>query len=186
MQVLLDNMAATIIGGVIFLMLIAVNMSNRESLTDTTAFYAMVRQQEEFAKILTLDLQGVEELHDVAENTADSTFRFRTFIENDPNPHEIVYKRQFVRQKDGLRYHRIVRYVDGQRVGGSADMITTWKVQARDAAGADVGDPDAARQIFVHFDVASLLGRKTNNEARFKPTVEQTYWEAAFFPPLLQ
>ncbi|HMB92423.1 MAG TPA: hypothetical protein VKP65_16340 [Rhodothermales bacterium] len=177
MQILLDNLTATIMGGAILLMIITANISNRESLTDSTAFYTMIMKQEAFAYMLTRDLQSVERLSSI-EEASDSTFRFRGHIGDDATLHTIVYKREYVRDYEGTAYYQIHRMVDGEIAGGSGDIITNWQVEARDVAGVKVSDTDAAKQIYVRFDVGSKIGKQAK--------IEQTYWEASFFPPLLQ
>ena len=177
MQILLDNLTATIMGGAILLMIITANMSNRESLTDSTAFYSMMMKQEAFAYMLTRDLQGVESLSSI-EEASDSTFRFRGHIGDNATLHTIVYKREYVRDYEGTPYYQIYRMVDGEIVGGSGDIITSWRIEAQDATGAKVTDTDAAKQIYVRFDVGSKIGDQAK--------IEQTYWEASFFPPLLR
>ncbi len=176
MQVLLDHLGATIIGAAVLLIVLQVNQSDRVALTDTTSFYVMIRQQEEFAKILTRDLQSVEALVTAAETNSD--FSFSGYIGNDPTLYDITYRRELVRQQDGVSYYRIKRLVDGQAVGGSADIITAWEIEGRDASGEPVSDPGAAVQVFVRFEVASLIGKKAR--------IERSYWKASFFPLLLQ
>lgn len=177
MHIILDNLTATVVGGAILLMLLAVNVSNRESLTDSTAFYGMMMKQEAFAYMLTRDLQGVESLNSI-EETSDGTFRFRGHIGDAATLHTIVYKREYVRDYEGTSYYQIYRMVDGEINGGSGDIITSWQIEARDASGSKVTDTDAAKQVFVRFDVGSKLGDQAK--------VDQTYWESSFFPPLLQ
>ncbi|MFB3131348.1 MAG: hypothetical protein ACE10K_02370, partial [Rhodothermales bacterium] len=176
MQYLLDHLAAMIIGTAVFLIVLLVNQSDREALTDTSAFYVMIRQQEEFAKILTRDLQSVEALVTAAEANGD--FSFSGHIGNDPTLYDITYRRELARQQDGVSYYRIKRLVDGQTDGGSADIITAWEIEGRDASGEPVSVPGAAVQIFVRFEVGSLIGKKAR--------IERSYRAASFFPPLLQ
>ncbi len=176
MQVLLDHLGATIIGAAVLLIVLQVNQSDREALTDTSAFYVMIRQQEEFAKILTRDLQSVEALVTAAETNGD--FSFSGHIGNDPTLYHMTYRRELVRQQDGVSYYRIKRLVDGQTDGGSADIITAWEIEGRDASGEPVSNPLAASQIFVRFEAASLLGKKAR--------IERSNWAASFIPPLLQ
>ena len=176
MQFLLDNLAASLIGMTVFMIMVLVNHSNREALTDSTAFYAMIRQQEEFGQILTRDMQGVEELLTVAE--ASGSFSFRGYIGDEPTRHTITYQREQVRVQDGVPYYRIKRLVDGEPDGGSADVITEWTIEGRDPYGSAAGAPESAAQIHIRFEAGSLLGERAE--------VEQSYWEASFFPPLLQ
>ena len=176
MHVLLDHLGATIIGAAVLLIVLLVNQSDQEALTDTTSFYVMIRQQEEFAKILTRDLQSVGSLVTAAEANGD--FSFLGHIGNDPTLFEITYRRELARTQDGVSYYRIKRLVDGQEDGGSADVITAWEIEGRDASGEPVSNPLAASQIFVRFEAASLLGTKAR--------IERSYWAASFLPPLLQ
>ena len=176
MQVLLDHMAATIVGAIVFLLVMTVNQDKRESLADSTAFYMMIRQQEEFAQTLTRDLQGIEEVLTVEET--DGSFSFRGYIGDDPTLYTIVYEREYVKDRNGVRQYRIKRLVDDELAGGSADIITDWTIEARNKSGAVAGSASAAVQVNVQFKVASLLGDAAQ--------IENSYWEGSFFPPLLQ
>ena len=188
MHVLLDNMTATMIGMAVILMVVAVNLRERAAMTDATAFYATIHHQEEFAQVLTRDLNSIAEVETITMRSADSTFAFRGFIGNSSTEHAIVYKYRHTRTRNGIRYHRVERYVDGQLDGGSGDLLTSWQIEARDGFGAPVSDPDAARQVFVRFEVASLTARdRANADGRLGPQrVETSYWEGAISPLLLQ
>ena len=176
MHFLLDHLAATVIGATVLLMVLFVQHRSRAALTDSTAFYAMIRQQEAFGLILARDLQSAAELVSVAETNGG--FSFRGHIGDDPTSYMITYERERVRERDGLTYYRIKRLVDGQVDGGSGGSVTEWKIEGRDKFGQPVSDPAAAAQIYVRFEVRSLLGKQAK--------VKQSYWDASFFPPLLQ
>ena len=62
--------------------------------------------------------------------------------------------------------------------GGSADVIPDWTIKGRDQYGVAVSSPESATQIQIRFEARSLIGEDAE--------VEQSYWEASFFPPLLQ
>lgn len=190
MHILLDNMTATMIGMAVIMMVVAVNLRERAAMTDATAFYAMIHHQEEFAQILMRDLNSIAELQTTGLSDTDSTFTFRGFIGDSSTEHTIVYRYRHTRTHNGLRYHRVERYVDGQLDGGSGDLLTGLQIQARDGFGATVSDPDAAKQVFVRFEVASLTARNQANAAgargAVQPRVETSYWEGAISPLLLQ
>ena len=190
MHILLDNLTATMIATAVILMVIAANLRGRTAMTDATAFYAMIHQQEEFGQILARDLNSVSSLQATALRTSDSTFTFRGFIGNSSTERTITYKYRLTRVQHGMRYHRVERYVDGQLDGGSGDIITGLKIEARDAFGAPVANTDAAKQIFVRFAVASLTARDQANPVaqarRAQRRVETSYWESSFSPVLLQ
>lgn len=191
MHILLDNLTAVLIGGTIFLMAVFVFQSDREALAEATAFYAMIRHQEDFAKIVTNDLQGVSEVL-VTEIDPDGWFAFRGFIGDDATPYEIAYQRELVAERDGIIYYRIRRHTrpvgdpTWTEEGGSSDVITDWVIEGRDEFGATAGTPAAVAQVYVHFKVGSRL-RPSNRLALGETArVDHTMWEASFFPPLLQ
>ncbi len=176
MHVLLDHISATLIGAAVFLLVLTVNQNKREAVADSTAFYMMIRHQEEFAQTVTRDMQGIEALLSVEETKG--SFSFRGYIGDDPTIYTIVYERDYVGERNGVKHYRIKRLVDGMVVGGSADIITDWKIEARNRSGAPAGSTSAAVQVHVQFKVASHLGEAAR--------IENSYWEGAFFPPLLQ
>lgn len=191
MHLLLDHITAVIIGGAILLMALTVYQSDREALTEATAFYAMIRHQEDFARTVTNDLQSIEEVY-AAEMDADGRFVIKGFIGASSTSYEIAYVREVAREVDGIRYYRIRRYtrfpgaLTWKEEGGSADVITDWTIEGRDASGNIAGTPAGITQLFVRFEVGSRLSPRTREALGETARVTNTVWEASFFPPLLQ
>jgi hypothetical protein len=178
MYILFDNIAATLMASVLVMLLIVSTIRQQQMVVESTMFYQAITQTEGFAQTLQRDLQGMTEVYTPTETT-DSLFRFQGRIANDPNLREITYRREFVRDRDTTAMYRIVRYVDGDEAGGSADLITEWTIEARTDQGQPIPDPSGlenARQIYVRLVMAPAV----------KPerTVDRLVWESTFYPPL--
>lgn len=179
MQLLLDNLTATIIASVIVLMMMVVKLRGQETLAETTAFYAMTKQGETFAKVVRRDMQGLADVYTVEEDPADSTFRFKGRVGNDPTLYDITYRREWVKSRDGVDFYQIKRLVDGQPAGNSGPIVTDWEIQALNKDGLPITDPSKTadcRQVYVQVEVASSFFETE--------TVKRVNWESTFYPPL--
>lgn len=177
MNILLDKLSASLITGTIFLMIFTINTNNQETLTETTAFYALTRQSEEFAKILRSDLQSIEEVltvEEVSHESGGTAFRFQSRIGSDATLYTIAYVKKAVDGRDG--YYQIERYVNGVQRGGSYDVITDWEILALNEDAGTITDPANAAQVFVRFEATSPFLETE--------VVKSIKWESRFFPPM--
>ncbi len=148
-------------------------------MAETTAFYEMTTQSEEFAKILRRDLQGVADVLTIAEDPqpdGSTEFRFESRIGLDTTLHSIIYRRKLSGLRQGVPFYHVERLVDGVVAGGSLDNLTDWVIFALNEDAGTITDPDDAAQVYVRFEAAS-------------PTIEtdvvqHILWESRFFPPL--
>ena len=74
MQLILDNIVATIIAASVTLMLMTAQHSNQMAAVESTVFYMLERQMIDFQSIVRRDMQNVRSVDTVAE--VDSSFIF--------------------------------------------------------------------------------------------------------------
>lgn len=179
MQFIFDNLAAILIAGVLFLVLVAVNQRSRVAAVETSNYYALKQQQLSFVETVKRDLQNVTSLDTVTEDP--TTLEFRFTARTDPSvsaEHSVVYRREAVGTRDGHNLYQIIRSVDGVSAGGSMSTMLNWVIVAQNEEGLQVPNVDDARQIFLRFEA---LNPYSEGE-----TVGRSRWEATFRPPLLQ
>ena len=179
MQVILDKLGAALIATTLFLMVFNVNARNGQSMTETTAFYAMTTQSEAFAKVLRRDLQGIVEVQTIEETSiagGGTEFRFVSRIGQDTTMRTIIYRKQPFAVQRGMQFYTIERLVDGTVDGGSSDVITDWEIRALNEDAGTITDTDDTAQIYVRFEAATPMMETE--------TVESIKWESRFFPPL--
>lgn len=180
MQILLDNILATIVGTLLLFTLFTSSIRQRQVAVRASAFYSSTAQTEAFLQILRRDLQGVSEVHSIAEDATTLTYSFDAQIGSSPVLHTIAYKREYVRMKDDQAIYRIRRLVDGGEQGGSTDMVTAWRIVTLNEEGQPLTGTSSlgsARQIHVHLETTAPFGTMTLDRG--------LTWEASFVPPLL-
>jgi hypothetical protein len=179
MHILLDKLGASIVAATIFLMVFNVNINNKQTMNETTAFYTLTRQTENLAKILRRDLQGIESVITISETALAggiTQFSFVSRIGQDTTKQTIVYRKVPASSDEGIQFYNIERLVNGVANGGSSNIITDWKIEALNEDAGAITDPDDTAQIYVRFE-AALPHIETK-------TVESIRWESRFFPPL--
>ena len=179
MQFIFDNLTAILIAGVLFLVLVAVNHRSRISAVETSNYYALKQQQLSFVEILKRDMQNATALETATEDAVVLEFRFTARTDpNDAAEHDVIYRREYVKEEQGHDLYQVMRYVDGVADGGSMPTILTWQIIAQNEEGVQVTDVGNARQIFVHFEAVNPFAEGE--------TIGRSRWEATFRPPLLQ
>lgn len=179
MQFIFDNLAATLIAGVLFLILVAVNHRSRMSALESSSYYALKQQELSFVEMVKRDMQNVTVLYSIVEDPSTMEFRFDARTDpTDTASHSVVYRRVFYKYNEGQNLYRIERLVDGVSSGGSTSTLIAWAVVAQNEEGVKVSDVADARQIFVSFEALSPYQKGE--------TIDKSRWEATFRPPLLQ
>ena len=177
MQIIFDNLIATMVGALIFMILVAVNHRSQMTTVEASTFYALNSQSMNFVFTLQRDMQGMSSVETITEE--DSTFTFFAQTDfADTTKQRIEYRRTRVGQRDTLDLYQIQRYVDGIFAGGSAGTLVDWEVVARNAQGGAILNTADARQVFVRFEATIPVERQVE--------VGNTEWESTFRPPLLQ
>lgn len=194
MNVILDNLVATIIAGTILLILISVSHQRQMVAAEKVGYYAMRKQQLSFIDIMKRDMRNLTEAESAVQSPTDSTFSFLAYIDTtNTTIGRITYKYRRVGQRDTVDLHQVQRFVQPaaggtqELVGMSMATLTGWEIEARSPTNVAVTDPANARRIYVRFEAATPF--YVNSEAngiKRRPAISQVRWEASFSPPLLQ
>ncbi len=180
MQFLLDNLLASIVASMVFLILASATLQNQLTSVETTNLYSLKSQELDFIEVLKRDLHGVKKVSQVKENPIDKSFTFRAKLNNanDTVTVPVKYVRNQVGERDGVALYQIQRYESGVPAGASMVTLTSWKIEARNAEGGMIADPADAAQVYVRFEAAAPW--------KDDPAIRRTRWEATFRPPLLR
>jgi hypothetical protein len=186
MQVLLDNIVASIVGAVILLMMLAVQQRNQLASAEATSFYMLQQHVLDFTSTLQRDMQNVTAVLDLKEDESNLTFRFLAQVSpTDTTKRLVSYKRVKVRlrERGGVQIplYQIERYVDGNMSGASMQSITAWAVRGLNEEGNPAGTPGDVKQILVRMDVASPVEVLSDEDK-----IDATRWEATFRPRMLR
>jgi len=181
MQIIFDHLAAVIIGGIVILILVAVNLRSRMVEVEATNHYALRAKQLVFVETVKRDMQNMTEVVSITEDSITGTFVFQALTDpDDSNPHQVTYQRVLVESRDSINLYHVNRLVDGVSDGGSSATITGWDIVARNEEGIQVADADDARQIYIFFEVVKPYAKDELD------TIESSRWESTFRPPLIQ
>lgn len=190
MQLLLDNLLATIVTSTVFLILVSVNWRSQQNKMDSINHYALKKQEINFVETIKKDLAGVNDVVTVKEQ-ADGSFTFQTYLDmNSSTLYEVTYKREFVGMRLDDSLFQIKRFEKNLSTGaivyGGSSMltVTTWKIEAHTTSGQLAGIPAAAQQIYVRFE--ATLPFETDWQQHGNLTLTTSRWEATFRPPLLR
>lgn len=185
MHFLYDNLSAQIIAAGMMLLLLSINVRSQRAVQDVTSFYALRSQQLAFIEVMERDLRNVTALTSTHEDSVSLAFQFQALTDSSSSiPHQVAYRRVWVRRVEGVDHYKIERYVDGVAAGGSPSILVDWQIEARNAEGAPVDDPADARQVQVRFEALSLARRQ-----RVEGKLEQerrARWSGSYRPPLIQ
>lgn len=181
MQIIFDHLAATIIAGIVILMLTAVNLRSRMVSIEASNHYALRNNQLVFVETIKRDMQNVTEVSSITEDPETSSFIFQALTDpDDPDAHQVTYQRVWVESRGAVNLYRLNRLVDGISAGGSMATITNWDIVARNEDGIQVTDTDDARQIYICFDITKSFQNGDQD------SIESSRWESTFRPPLIQ
>jgi hypothetical protein len=181
MQLILDNLSATIIGSVILMALVVINFRNQSAAVESTGNYALNRQMLDFTEVLQRDFQNVSSLETLVET--DSTFSFFAQVEeDDTTKYHVAYERTQVGVREETPLYSLERFVDGVSTGSSMGVVTDWEIAALDANGAAAASTDDALQIAVRIRMITPFEVPGQNAT----SLTETDWEATFRPELLQ
>ena len=181
MHILLDNLSAAIISVVLFLSLVTVNLNTQEMMTESTSYYAMVKQADGFIQIMRRDMQGIALARTDSADTL-LAFEFDGLIGDSSAIYNIRYVPEYVSTRrthvDTARFYRLKRMVNGLEVGGSPSIITGWEVICLTDEGQPLDNPAECKQVRITMEAASPFGDLS--------TVTRTSWGRTYHPPLLQ
>lgn len=179
MQLILDNIVAVMIAGVLFLILVAVNHRSRLAAVETSNYYALKQQELSFVEMLKRDMQNVTDLHSITEDPMTLEFKFKARTDPaDTTRKSVTYRRVSKGVQEGVSVYQVQRIVNGSFDGGSMSTVASWQIVAQNEEGVQVSDVANAQQIYVRFEAL--------NPFQEGETIDKSRWEATFRPPLLQ
>ncbi len=207
MQLIFDNLTATLIATTIFLMLITVHSRNQQAQVQAAGFYALRNQQINFIETLRRDMAGMvcienddgstEKCPEFEEDSTYQTYAFHSRLGDAASPTRVIYKRRKVDERDGVDLYQIQRYEDASGSllstllgnldpddydGGSMSTITSWTIEAQGPEGEKIdpseGGPLDIRQIYIRFETIPPFG--TGDD------MAPTPWEATYRPMYLR
>lgn len=186
MQLLLDNLSASIITLTLFMMLVVINHRDREAQVQEAYFYSLRQQQVNFTQTLHRDMAGIVRVHQVQEEPSDLTFSFTTRLADQTDTTHVTYKRRKVGELNGVDLYQIHRYENAPAgtldpnayMGGSMPTIAAWTMVAQNEDGNIPVNSADARQIFVRFETVMP----------FESASEQVRWpyQATYRPVFLR
>lgn len=182
MQLILDNMLASMVGGMVLLLAVAVGYRDMLTTVDATNSYALKQQELTFIKVLQQDLHAAKRVETPEEDPLTKEFRFvRSKSLTDPTEITVTYRREFVEMRDSVALYRIQRIENGNVYDGSSMLtVTDWQIAAwnEDRQPINSTNLSEAAQIYVRFEAAAPFKEDKN--------VVRSRWEATFHPPLLR
>lgn len=186
MQLLLDNIAATIIATSVMLMMLTAQIRNQLASAEATVFYMLEQQMIDFHSIVRRDMQNIRS---VASLDADDE-NFVFYAQTDPTDTtrtQVTYSRRDVSvryEEDGsaTQLYQIVRYENGIVAGGSIGSIVDWGIAVLNAEGTEVASMADAAQIL--FSIGAIAPIEV--ELMDGIHIDESRWDATFHPRLLR
>lgn len=187
MQLIFDNIVASMIGSVVLLILLSAHHRNQVSAAEASVYYMLQQQTMEFTGVIQRDMQNLSSAIDVEETSNEFRFRAQTELA-DTTKHVVTYRREdsgTIENADGelVSSYRIVRLVDGVVTGGSPSTITNWSIVALNEDEAQVEYPADTRALRVGLTVLPPIDVKANV---IGPAMSGTEWGATFRPRMLR
>ena len=189
MSFTLDNLAATLIGGVLLLILIALQFRAQQANQDRAALYTAKKQTLSFADVLVRDFSnlGVEMprdrrigRHSVNADGLTDTLRFsrvNTAGDTLNIEYRLVAADSIVRGDSTTVLYQIERYENGVFTGGSTPTMRSFTIELLDEGGGLVTvDLRQARQVRIGFVNVLPYGDPDDHY------IPSTYWGTTLRP----
>jgi hypothetical protein len=192
-QIILDNINAVLIGGVIMLIIASMSLNNRETMIDGARYQAGRMHASDLTRVIERDLRNLGVGADTSEASIAAfqwdddakAFEFRTTSDTVMTTtsymvkYELVKSRKMATKEDSVQCYQLKRYALSGGVykpdGNSIETITELDIALLDRDGAPVnGDLAAARSIDVSLVAISPLGEDE--------IVERYRWRTRFHP----
>lgn len=185
MQLLLDNLLATVVAAVVGLALVAVTLGGAEGTRDQTRFYAHQTAQAQFSTVLEADLTnagiGTPAGAAAVEEASATRLAFYAAVDAAGTTGLVEYRVLAGGTSDGSAVASVDRYVDGTYTGGSHGL-SRFDVTLLDATGAPTAS--APRQIRV--DAEWVVGPSEAEGARSRQAFRRSAWSTTIQPLGLQ
>lgn len=148
MSVLLDNLAATIAGGTVLVILAALSLSSQTRGVEAVSSHALRTQIESFGDVVQTDLESLSTPLSLDGSAGAFAFRAR-LTPHDTTQHLVQYTLLPAGERDGVPVFEVGRTVDGVAEGRSGPLFTAWSVVARAADGAPAVLPSDVASVHV-------------------------------------
>ncbi len=187
MQFLLDNIAATMLGGTVLMILAVSQFSANDAVIDQTSYYATRSQIINMTEMIEADFKniglGVTPGTPIFNEVSGDAIEFLRLLNNtDPVPSVIRYQKvpTDTLELDGeqVPVFRVERLVNGVMVGHTPDRMREWVVELRNVEGDPVVNVEDAETVHVRF----LLVPPFNED---KGYIRQAHWTRTYAPPNL-
>lgn len=186
MQVLLDNLSATLIGGVLVLILLSVGLRVGGAETETQLYELSRRQSQAIAQQLEADLlnvgYGLPSTTDAIEEWTDSTFTFNRRADTTSTAPviQVSYRRLTVGtvEVDGTPapLYRVERLQDGASEGGAPASLSAFDLDLVERDGTPTSDPADAVGLRVVFKTS--FGSRADDQTSSASRYERTFYPA--------
>ncbi len=185
MNVIVDNIGATIIGATVMLVVMNVQFENQLVAAEASAYHMIQQQTLSFAQLIQRDMQNMSRVVDLHEDANSFEFVAQT-SSVDTTQRTVEYRRiqTGTKMQDGtaVPLYQIQRYVNGVIDGSSYDALLSWQITAENQDGNAATIPAEVSQIDVKF-VATMPG---GIEISDRIEVEDTRWSSTFRPMMLR
>ncbi|WP_457651834.1 hypothetical protein [Rhodocaloribacter sp.] len=187
MQILLDHITATMIGGTVLLILAVSQFRTSEAVVDQTSYYASKRQILEMTEMIEFDFKniglGVPAGTPVFNEVSENAVEFLMLLDPDDTALSVV--RYVTVPTDTLELdgkevpvYEVQRIVNGTVSGRSPARMSEFVIELRNVEGDPVGDPEDAETIHVRFSLIPPFSAD-------KGFIKESHWARTFSAPNL-
>ena len=185
MQLIYDNIVASMVGATVLLIMLSAHMRNQVASAEATAYYMLQQQVIDFTGVLQRDMQNLSSVVDVTET--DNKFRFWAQTElADTTKKLVTYQREYrgtMPTADGdVAIYQIERLVNGVDAGGSIATISDWSIVALNEDEAEILAPGDAAGIRINLAALPPVTVGKNEGI----IMNGTRWSATYRPQLLR
>ena len=190
MQFLLDNLVATVVAGVVSLLLVAISVDRAEGTRDAVRLQAHQSVQTSFTEQLEWDLTNAGVLvpsgATAVQTITGDTFSFYGLVDTVGTSGLISYVRVPADSLDGSAVFAVERYVDGVRSGGTVGVLSRFDIDALSNGGVPVtiGTLDQTRSVRVSTEW--VLPFAEDDGARTRQALRRSAWSTHVRPLGLQ
>ena len=191
MQFLLDNMVATVVAGVVGLLLVTLSVDRAEGTRDATRFSAHQTVQNGFVEQLELDLMNAGVLTPSGQTpvlaVGPGRLRFYGVVDKAGTGGVIEYRRVPADSLDGSAVYAVERWSDGVRSGGAPGVVSQFDVEALSASGVPVSAATLGDARSVRVETEWVLPHLEDGDgARRRQALRRSAWGTHIRPLGLQ
>jgi len=187
MQILIDHITATMIGGTVLLILTVAQFRTNAAAIDQTSYYASKKQVLELTNMIEADFKniglGVPSGTPVFNEVTSTALEFKMLLDpGDPVystvRYEVVPADTLELDGQNVPLTKLRRIVNGVLTGQSPPRMTEFVVELRNVLGNPVANPEDTETIHVHFALVPPFNADDGY-------IKKTYWTRTFLAPNL-